>query len=1054
MNPIPISLVPSGRLLAALFLATGPTIFAQPASAKADHEVVTLSPFSVTGSDDQGYLATATLAGTRLRTEMKDTPVALSILTNAFLDDIAATDAASMAPYLPSTEVLSLIGGNDSGNSAKQGDSFQVRGFATATRTRNFFQTSGDNDRYITDRVTFSRGPNALLFGIGNPGGAVHLSTNRALLQGKAGSVDHYYDSFNSQRVALDQNYELVRDRLALRADLLWTDTNTFRKPSLERKRGAYLTTTWNPFNREGQTQIRLNYEYARTERIAARPWAPFDLFSSWVAAGAPLYDNKTGVRPATAPTAASPFTLMETRFVDIKAQSAIPMFYTARATGYNSYVRSSGQIVNNAESTFNSITRDFVSLNPIDLLRRKLGSDAAVETWLAGLGPLRSVPEQWRGGKTATVPIETWINGDFDIFRKHFNAASGFLEQRVGRDLVIELAGNIEDVRVRNVEPMRSTDISIMYDPNMYLPTGAPNPYAGMPFVGPTAFGRDVTDRNTSYEYRATATYQLNLRRWKLSKFLDLGRHNVAGLWGQFMQDNDSVSTRPAVTKWDGLPLDPNSPLSAQARTLGVNHNAAVVLSRYYLMPGRSPYVPEPWLPVNGDPQKVSADWVNFTAGSTRSLNSSLAFSTQSFLIDERLVLTGGWRRDALSQRQGIIQNFDAAHANPRRGDYFGELDADGTRAAQSWLPAKTWQNRSYGAVFHLVRNWRALENVSIFYNHATSVSGAVPRRDIYFNEVNPLNGLGVDYGVRFSLFGGKLVASLTRYKTTQTDNFVNTNFRNGRLGFNEVYPVLEIVEPRSEVLARYKQYNSTVAWTPIFDSVTTGDEIELVWNTTKSLRMRGTYSTHENIVSRFADDIAAFMAEHRPIWQKFVDANYDPAFTGPRVPGAPTADEQRKIDADYVRQQLANMAIELQLKKALNGIPTNGIPASQASWTVAYTLPGDGWWRGVSTGANVRYRGKGPLAFKTDAAGTPDRSVAFEAASSTKWDVNVGYRRKLWAGRIAWRVQATVRNVFNETTPVLLAGEWDVTTQRFYVKRNQLVDPRSLVVTNSFEW
>jgi hypothetical protein len=254
--------------------------------------------------------------------------------------------------------------------------------------------------------------------------------------------------------------------------------------------------------------------------------------------------------------------------------------------------------------------------------------------------------------------------------------------------------------------------------------------------------------------------------------------------------------------------------------------------------------------------------------------------------------------------------------------------------------------------------------------------------------------------------------------------------------------------------VLARYKQFTSTTAWTPIFDSVTKGDEIELVWNATKNLRLRATWSTHENIISRFADDIAAFMAEHRPVWQKFVDANYDPAFTGPRVPGAPTADEQRKIDADYVRQQLANMAIELQLKKALNGIPTNGIPYSQASWTAAYTLPGDGWWRGFSTGANVRYRGPGPLAFKTDANGTADRSVAFDSPSSTKLDVNLGYQRKLRNGRLAWRAQATVRNVLNETGQVLLAGEWDVTTQRFYVKRNQLVDPRSLVVTNSISW
>jgi hypothetical protein len=415
---------------------------------------------------------------------------------------------------------------------------------------------------------------------------------------------------------------------------------------------------------------------------------------------------------------------------------------------------------------------------------------------------------------------------------------------------------------------------------------------------------------------------------------------------------------------------------------------------------------------------------------------------------------LTGGWRRDALSQRQGIINEFDATNANPQQRNYFGAVNVEATRADQSSLPFKVWENRSYGAVYHLLRNWRALDTFSVFYNHATSVSGAVPRRDIYFNEVNPLNGLGVDYGARISALGGKLAVSYTLFKTTQTDNFVNTNFRYGRLGFNEVYPVLEIVEPQSDVLARYKQFTSTTAWTPIFDSVTNGKEIEAVWNVTKDLRVRATYSTHENIVSRFAADIEAFMAEHRPSWEKFVTDNYDPTFTGPRVPSAPTPAEQLKTDADYVRRQLANMAIELQLKKALNGLPTNGIPYSQASWAANYTLPGDGWWRGCSTGASVRYRGKGPLAFKSDANGTADRSVAFESRESTKLDLSVGYRRKLGNNKIAWRVQATVRNVLNETKQVLLAAEWDVTTQRFLVRRNQLVDPRSVILTSSFGW
>src|SRR5687768_189509 len=199
MKTTPFKCVPSARQSATLLFCCSFAL-AQQNPDPGLEDVTKLSPFTVSATDDKGYVATTTLAGTRLRTELKDTPVALSVLTDAFLDDIAATDAASMVPYVPSTEVLSLIGGADSGNSAKQGDNFQVRGFATSTRTRNFFQTAGENDRYLTDRVTFSRGPNALIFGIGNPGGAVHVSTNRARLRGQAGSVDYYYDSFHSHR--------------------------------------------------------------------------------------------------------------------------------------------------------------------------------------------------------------------------------------------------------------------------------------------------------------------------------------------------------------------------------------------------------------------------------------------------------------------------------------------------------------------------------------------------------------------------------------------------------------------------------------------------------------------------------------------------------------------------------------------------------------------------------------------------------------------------------------------------------------------------------------
>jgi outer membrane receptor for ferric coprogen and ferric-rhodotorulic acid len=90
-------------------------------------EPVALSPFVISTSADTGYAATQTLAGTRLRTEMKDTPVSLSVLTEDFLNDIAATSIESVVDFLPNTSVFTVSGGDDSGNSAKQGDPERAR---------------------------------------------------------------------------------------------------------------------------------------------------------------------------------------------------------------------------------------------------------------------------------------------------------------------------------------------------------------------------------------------------------------------------------------------------------------------------------------------------------------------------------------------------------------------------------------------------------------------------------------------------------------------------------------------------------------------------------------------------------------------------------------------------------------------------------------------------------------------------------------------------------------------------------------------------------------
>src|SRR5688500_15184578 len=56
----------------------------------AGQDPVTLNPFEVVSDRDVGYTATATMAGSRLNTLLKDTPASISVLTAEFLSDIGA----------------------------------------------------------------------------------------------------------------------------------------------------------------------------------------------------------------------------------------------------------------------------------------------------------------------------------------------------------------------------------------------------------------------------------------------------------------------------------------------------------------------------------------------------------------------------------------------------------------------------------------------------------------------------------------------------------------------------------------------------------------------------------------------------------------------------------------------------------------------------------------------------------------------------------------------------------------------------------------------------
>ncbi len=116
-----------------------------------ESEVVVLSPFVVSATEDTGYGATSTLAGTRVRTELKDISSSISVVTEQFLSDTGAKKNEDLLIYTTNTEVggirgnFSGAGGNSTyderPNLLRPSQNTRVRGLDAADNTRDYFLT-------------------------------------------------------------------------------------------------------------------------------------------------------------------------------------------------------------------------------------------------------------------------------------------------------------------------------------------------------------------------------------------------------------------------------------------------------------------------------------------------------------------------------------------------------------------------------------------------------------------------------------------------------------------------------------------------------------------------------------------------------------------------------------------------------------------------------------------------------------------------------------------------------------------------------------------------
>jgi len=282
--------------LLALALASTSNVSAQDDS---DTDVVELSPFNVQASDAVGYQATSTLAGSRLKTPLKDVGSAIQVITQELFDDTGSTNMEEILVYATNMESHGVMGNYAGGPGSNHNGRFEqddqrlnpqsaqrVRGLAEASLTRDFFLTDIPFESYNTQRIAVSRGANSLLFGIGSPGGILNNSTKTATVGAPdSGEVSIRIGERNSHRETIDYHKTLIKDRLAVRLMGLYKDTQYQQRPAYELDRrisgsiDAVLSKNENS-DWLGQTKARFNFEVGSVHGAPPHITPPNDGYS------------------------------------------------------------------------------------------------------------------------------------------------------------------------------------------------------------------------------------------------------------------------------------------------------------------------------------------------------------------------------------------------------------------------------------------------------------------------------------------------------------------------------------------------------------------------------------------------------------------------------------------------------------------------------------------------------------------------------------------------------------------------------------------------------
>ena len=832
---------------------------------------IVLSPFEVNAAADTGYAASSALSGTRTNEKLANLPNSISVFTADLMSDLGITDFFGAVDFAVGAEnQYNNQGTVGAPVGSRSGSQVNFRGIPSIRQLRDGYPWFLPTDTYNTERIEIARGPGGLAYGDVDPAGIINITTKRATFQ-RRGSASVRLDNFGTQRHALDLTQPLA-PRLAVRLNLLDSEIEQSRQRNNRNFGGLAGALRWDPFSHH-RTRVEFAYERGRTTQQLGHLQLN-DAITAYVRGSGTNDADADPVRPGV-------------------QVNGVGMRRTAAPGNTHSYVDLGGSIYD-LQSTATTTFRNSATITAV-------GANTGADPQNPRLVPLLPVPD-------SVIPeTQDWGGPDnradarFTAYTVEFSHAfSDRFRVLLSHNAQIDDASRPQTYSAASALGINARAVFI--DVNRVLPhptisnTTIPNPRFEELFVsyGPTL----ATDGHDIAGWRSSVVIDppLPLR--------DSTLRVVAG--ASYRREQIYLNTFNYALAREEIA---RRGLTGAAATFPNN----LLYPVHYLADGNSDERLRLRL------ESGVTGWYR-TGGNNLRFDQTLGSGSLSVLgsfLKERLHTSVGVGRDYFRQNRSRNNVTNAATGEVQLVDLSGAVIANPGNFNFPVAPVvRTYAtNQTYGGVLRVLP-WLGL-GAGYFESTLFTDSAGTDLRGL---AREPRTGEGHEFSLRFTPFGDRISATLTRFDTVAENNAVGLS----AASLAELNDVL----PAAARLIGTGDYR---------DQTTKGWEFELQANVTRSWTLRASYSMNRVVFTRFFPLTRPLLAQARTA-ASALGQNPDIAT---QITAQFLADQEGAVTS--VRRETANLATRYSFERGpLKGLSL-GVSGRYALGLLRASSPGN---------------------------------------------------------------------------------------------------------------